>query len=66
MVSFRLLHHAYLSCAADGNDGNGPPGPVTFDNVTTHHMSLYDVGMTALYLSDTQVRVFGDEVETLL
>jgi hypothetical protein len=28
-------------------------GPVAFDNVTTHHMQLYDVGMTALYLSDT-------------
>jgi hypothetical protein len=27
--------------------------PVEFDSNVTHHMQLYDVGMTALYLSDT-------------
>lgn len=32
-------------------------GPVRFDNVTTHHMTLYDVGMTALYLSDTEALI---------
>jgi hypothetical protein len=41
----------------DGDDGNGPPGPVSFDNVTTHHMNLYDVGMTGLFLSDTQALI---------
>ena len=38
----------------DGDDGASPPGPVRFDNVSTHHMQLYDVGFTALYLSDTE------------
>ena len=28
-----------------------------FDNETTHHMALYDVGMTALYLSDTEALI---------
>ena len=28
-----------------------------FDNKTTHHMALYDVGMTALYLSDTEALI---------
>jgi len=28
-----------------------------FDNETTHHMSLYDVGMTALFLSDTEALI---------
>ena len=38
----------------DGNDAcDGTAGPVCFDPNVTHHMSLYDVGMTALYLSDT-------------
>jgi len=39
----------------DGPDGDSQgPGPVTYDAAVTHHMQLYDVGMTALYLSDTQ------------
>ncbi len=38
----------------DGVD-NGM-GPVTFDN-TTHHMQLYDVGMTSLFLSDTEALI---------
>jgi hypothetical protein len=38
----------------DGSDTCGKGGPVCFDPVTTHHMNLYDVGMTALFLSDTQ------------
>ena len=33
-----------------------------FDNETTHHMSLYDVGMTALYLSDTEALIALAEV----
>ena len=41
----------------DGDDDCSSPNrattPVCFDNVTTHHMNLYDVGMTALFLSDT-------------
>ena len=28
-------------------------GPVRFDNISTHKMELYDVGMTSLFLSDT-------------
>lgn len=35
----------------DGEDIT-PGAPVTY-NTTTHHMELYDVGMTGLYLSDT-------------
>ena len=39
----------------DGNDACDPSaGPVCFDAKVTHHMNLYDVGMTALWLSDTQ------------
>jgi len=30
---------------------------VCFDSVTTHHMALYDVGMTALFCSDTQALI---------
>lgn len=41
------------SPAYDGND-HQCCGPVRFDNVTTHHMNLYDVGMAALYLADTE------------
>ena len=37
----------------DGSDRCGEGGPVCY-NTTTHHMELYDVGMTALFLSDTQ------------
>jgi hypothetical protein len=38
----------------DGDDHCGSGGPVCFDPNSTHHMNLYDVGMTALFLSDTQ------------
>ena len=38
----------------DGSDDCGRGGPVCFDPNVTHHMNLYDVGMTALFLSDTQ------------
>lgn len=41
----------------DGPDKDSQgSGPVTFDN-TTHHMQLYDVGMTALFLSDTEALI---------
>jgi putative isomerase len=41
----------------DGSDRCGEGGPVCFDPNVTHHMSLYDVGMTALYVSDTQALI---------
>lgn len=54
----------------DGND-TAYPGPVQF-NTSTSHMELYDVGMTALYLSDTRALIAlagainrTDVVETL-
>ena len=46
----------------DGSDECGKGGPVCFDNVTTHHMQLYDVGMTALYLSDTEALIYLAQV----
>jgi len=42
----------------DGDDEcSGRSGPVCFDKNVTHHMTLYDVGMTALFLSDTQALI---------
>lgn len=41
----------------DGSDNCGEGGPVCFDPKVTHHMNLYDVGMTALFLSDTQALI---------
>ena len=38
----------------DSSDG---AGPVRFDDRVTHHMELYDVGMTGLYLSDTRALI---------
>jgi len=46
----------------DGSDDCGTGGPVCFDPNVTHHMSLYDVGMTALYLSDTEALISLAEV----
>ena len=41
----------------DGPDKDSQgPGPVVYNNVT-HHMELYDVGMTALFLSDTEALI---------
>ena len=38
----------------DGNDAcDAAAGPVCFDKNGTHHMTLYDVGMSGLFLSDT-------------
>jgi hypothetical protein len=42
----------------DGNDAcDEAAGPVCFDAKGTHHMNLYDVGMTGLFLSDTQALI---------
>jgi putative isomerase len=46
----------------DGSDKCGEGGPVCFDPNVTHHMNLYDVGMTALYLSDTEALIALAEV----
>jgi putative isomerase len=52
-----ILESGQDNSAMYDTEFNGEQIPVSFDNITTHHMSLYDVGMTSLFISDTQALI---------